>query len=83
MNKSNENVITYDENFFEIKFNDNLDLEFGNILRNNPYTEQNKIDELLSFSYHRWNKKHKNIAEKNLVTKKSISPYPMWRMGKK
>lgn len=70
MNKGNENVIAYDENFFEIKFNDNLDPEFGNILRKNPYTEQNKIDELLSHLVTIDEiKKHKNIAEKNLVTK--------------
>lgn len=66
----NDNFITYDKNFFEIKFNDNLDSEFENILRNNPYTEQDKIDELFSHLVILDEiKKHRNIEEKNLITK--------------
>lgn len=47
-----------------------MDSEFENILRNNPYTEQDKIDELFSHLVVLDEiKKHRNIEEKNLITK--------------
>lgn len=61
----------YDDNYFEIKFDENLDeKEFGNILRNNPYVEQDKIDEVLSHLVTLDEiKKETNLINKNLITK--------------
>lgn len=66
-----QNNKEYDENYFEIKFDEKLDeKEFGNILRNNPYVEQDKIDEVLSHLVTLDEiKKEKNLADKNLITK--------------
>lgn len=61
----------YDDNYFEIKFSEKLDeKEFGNILRNNPYVEQDKIDEVLSHLVTLDEiKKEMNLVNKNLITK--------------
>lgn len=63
--------LQYEDNYFEIKFDEKLnEQEFGNILRGNPYVEQDKIDEVLSHLVTLDEiKKENNLINRNLITK--------------
>lgn len=63
--------LQYEDNYFEIKFDGKLnEQEFGNILRDNPYVEQDKIDEVLSHLVTLDEiKKENNLINSNLITK--------------
>lgn len=69
--KQNDKKPKIADDYFEIKFDENLnEKEFGNILRNNPYTEQDKIDKILSHLVTLDEvKKEQNLTERNLITK--------------
>lgn len=69
--KQNDKKPRIADDYFEIRFDEKLDeKEFGNILRNNPYIEQNEIDEVLSHLVILDEvQKEKNLVDKNLITK--------------